>query len=78
MSIAQEHVLGRVMLESPFNSQKIRVMSIKKDNFVKVHKWGTRSTIFHARPDILKKSLCISKSNIGIAIQAGIRKIFFS
>jgi hypothetical protein len=34
MSIAQEHVLGRVMLESQFNSPKIRVMSIKKGNFV--------------------------------------------
>jgi hypothetical protein len=52
MSIAQEHVLGRVMLESQFNSTKIRIMSIKKGNFVKVHNWGTRSTIFHARPDI--------------------------
>jgi hypothetical protein len=52
MSIAQEHVLGLVVLESQFNSPKIRVMSIKKDNFVKVHKFGTWSTIFHARPDI--------------------------
>jgi hypothetical protein len=52
MSIAQEQVLGLVMFESQFNSPKIRVMSIKKGNFVKVHKWGTRSTIFHAQPDI--------------------------
>jgi hypothetical protein len=37
MSIAQEHVLGRVVVESQFNSQKIRVVSIKKDDFVKVH-----------------------------------------
>jgi hypothetical protein len=52
MSIAQEHVLGREVIESQFNSPKIRVMSIKKDKLAKVHWWGIRSTIFHARHEI--------------------------
>jgi hypothetical protein len=37
MSIAQEHVLGRVVPESQLNNPKIRDKSILKDNLVKVH-----------------------------------------
>jgi hypothetical protein len=52
MSIAQEHVLGRVVPESQLNNPKIRVMSIKKDNFAKVHLWGIQSIICHSQNHI--------------------------